>query len=119
MLKLLTATAFVICSTTVLYAGPRSTPNQTVVGSTEAATNNAVTDAVTITTTLTERVDLALDNLPNNSGATLNSLSTIININGSSVEVSQNASGTTLIDGQPLVVNGLPNLGLLMRLGYS
>ena len=38
MLKFLTATAFIICSATVLNAGPRSTLNQTVVGSTEAAT---------------------------------------------------------------------------------
>ncbi len=119
MIKYLASVALIISSTTILFAGPRSTPNQTVVGSTEAATNGAVTNAVAITTTLSERIDLALNISPNTAGVVLSSLSTILNVNGNAVEVSQNATGARFIEGQPLVVNGIPNLGLLMRLGYN
>ena len=119
MLKFTTAFLLLTFSTSAIIAGPQSVPNGTVPGSAEAATNNVVTDAVTITSTLSSRVDLALNAVPNSSGAAISSLSTILNINGSSVEVSQNASGTALVNGQPLLVNGLPNLGLLMALGYS
>ena len=119
MKKYLAAVTFIILSTSSLFAGPRSTPNATVAGSTEAATVNVVTDAVEITATLSSDVNSALSNVSNTSGAAISNLSTILSINGSSVEVSQNENGAIIIDGQPLVVNGLPNIGLLMRLGYS
>ena len=115
MIKYLTSFVLLICSTTLLFAGPRSTPNATVVDSTEVATNNAITDAVTISTILSERVDVALSS----QSATVSSLSAILNINGTSVTVTQNASGVAFVNGQPLVINGLPNLGLLMSLGYK
>ena len=119
MIKYLTSFVLLICSTTLLFAGPRSTPNATIVDSAEVATNGAITDAVTISTTLSARVDLALSSVPNSQAAAISSLSAILNINGTSVTVTQNASGNAFVNGQPLVINGLPNLGLLMSLGYK
>jgi hypothetical protein len=117
MIKYLAFVALIISSTTILFAGPKSTPNATVVGSTAAATNSSVANAVAITASLSSRIDLALNISPNM--VLLSSVSTILNVNGNAVEVSQDATGTRFIEGQPMVVNGMPNLGLLMNLGYN
>jgi hypothetical protein len=119
MIKYLAFVALIISSTTILFAGPKSTPNATVVGSTAAATSISVANAVAIANSLSSRIDLALNISPNTPSIVLSSLSTILNVNGNAVEVSLDATGARFIEGQPLVVNGIPNLGLLMRLGYN
>ena len=90
-------------------AGGPSITNETIVASTSIASSGSVT---TIISGGSGGAVLTLTAPPPGETAT-------VEVNGQTVEVSQDSSGNVLVNGQPLVVNGLPNLGLLISIGYS
>jgi hypothetical protein len=91
------ATALIICTALPAFAGPKSTVNGTVAGTTSTASSSSIMAAISTITIPTSGIV----------------------IDGKPATVTQDANGSVLVNGQPLVVNGIPNIGLLMSLSYA
>lgn len=93
-----------------VLAGGFTQPNTT--GSSPSAQSVSAGTAANAVSSVTSIAAAALSSV--SSGGTAR-----VEINGTVVTVSQDASGGIMVNGQPLVVNGMPNLGLLIALNYG
>lgn len=98
-------------TTSAAHAGGVSQPNSS--GSSPSSQAISASAATTATNSVTSIVAAALPAIPAGGG------STTVQINGTTATVTTDAAGGVLINGQPIVVDGLPNLGLLIALGYG
>jgi|AntRauMFilla1563_2_1112583.scaffolds.fasta_scaffold38872_1 hypothetical protein len=126
ILRIITASAaaiFWLSTAMSAFAGGTSTVNQTVIASTSTAISSTIVSAISISISINlatdevEAIIISGISFPVNlaTGET-----TVLNINGTTVEINRDTTtGAILVNGQPLVIDKLPNIGLMMTLAYD